>query len=60
MSIARQLGCLVLTATMLLAGCTSVPGPLRKLPVFRNKAEEQTLRKQVEADKFPSAKQAGL
>jgi hypothetical protein len=46
---------------LLCAGCSSTPGPLRKLPIpFGSHSKEQTLRKQVEADSFPTAKQAGL
>jgi hypothetical protein len=47
----RRLCRLTLVALMLLcAGCS----------VFGKSAKEQSLRKQVEADSFPSAKQAGL
>lgn len=42
------------------AGCTSAPGPLKKLPLPFGNSKEQSLLKQVEADSFPTAKQAGL
>ncbi len=42
-------------------GCSSTPGPLRKLSLpFGGNSKDQSLRKQVEADSFPTAKQAGL
>ena len=42
-------------------GCASAPGPLSKLPIpFGGNAKDQSLRKQVEVDAFPTAKQAGL
>jgi hypothetical protein len=42
-------------------GCSSTPGPLQKLPnPLGGLSKDQKLRKQVEADKFPSAKQVGL
>jgi hypothetical protein len=42
-------------------GCTAAPGPLKKLPLpFGGGMKEQALRKQVDADSFPTAKQAGL
>jgi hypothetical protein len=40
-------------------GCASTPGPLDKLPIPFG-SRDQALRKQVEADSFPTAKQAGL
>jgi hypothetical protein len=47
--------------TFLCMGCTALPGPLKKLPTpFGPSAKEQALRKQVEADSFPTARQAGL
>lgn len=47
----RQLGRLTVVALMLLcAGCS----------LFGKSAKEQSLRKQVEADSFPSANQVGL
>jgi hypothetical protein len=56
----RRLGCSLVIGLLVWAGCAGAPGPLRKLPAFGKNAEEQALRKQVEADPFPSAKQAGL
>jgi hypothetical protein len=51
----------VVALILLCAGCTSASGPLRKLPIpLGGNSKEQTLRKQVEADSFPTAKQAGL
>jgi hypothetical protein len=53
-----------LTAASLLMfsiGCSSLPGPLKWLPTpFGEGAKTQALRKQAEADSFPTAKQAGL
>ena len=51
----------MLGAVLLAAGCSLLPGPLKKLPgpLGRNSADE-SLRKQAEADSFPTAKQAGL
>jgi hypothetical protein len=52
-----------LTVVMLVAwsaGCTSTPAPLKKLPLPFAGHKEQALRKQVEADSFPTAQQAGL
>jgi hypothetical protein len=47
-------------AAALLAGCAA-PGPLSTSPwPFGLGARDQSLRKQVEADPFPSAKQVGL
>jgi hypothetical protein len=59
-----NLGQLLWAATIALAlcsfGCTSAPGPLKKLSVPFGNSKDQSLRKQVEADSFPTAKQAGL
>ena len=51
----------LIALTILCVGCSAAPGPLRKLsiPLIGN-SKEQLLRKQVEADSFPTAKQAGL
>ena len=51
----------LIALTLLCLGCSASPGPLRKLslPLIGN-SKEQSLRKQVEADSFPTAKQAGL
>jgi hypothetical protein len=52
---------LVVALMLMCAGCASTPGPLRKasIPVFGS-SKEQSLRKQVEADSFPTAQQSGL
>jgi hypothetical protein len=60
---AGRLLCRMAVVALLLwcLGCASTPGPLRKLPTpFGSHANDQALRKQVEADSFPTAKQAGL
>ena len=51
----------VVMLTVLCLGCSSTLGPLGTLlnPLAAN-SKEQSLRKQVEADSFPTAKQAGL
>ena len=57
-----RLLCAAMLGTVLLAtGCSLLPGPLKKLsgPLGRNSSDE-SLRKQAEADSFPTAKQAGL
>ena len=52
-TLGRRLSRLVVVVLSLLcAGCASVP--------FLGNSKEQTLRKQVEADSFPTAGQAGL
>jgi hypothetical protein len=48
----------VITLILLCTGCTSARGVLQKLPI--PDAKQQALRKQVEGDSFPTAKQAGL
>ena len=42
----------IIAMTLLSAGCASIP--------FLGSSKEQTLRKQVEADSFPTAQQAGV
>jgi hypothetical protein len=51
----------VVLAVLLSAGCSSSAGPTKKQssPWFES-AKDRSLRKQVEADSFPSANQAGL
>jgi hypothetical protein len=51
----------VVVLTLLCASCSSTPGPFGTLlrPLEGN-SKEQSLRKQVESDSFPTAKQAGL
>ena len=51
----------LIALTLFCLGCSAAPGPLKKLsiPLIGN-SKEQSLRKQVEADSFPTAKQAGL
>jgi hypothetical protein len=53
---------LILIASILFClGCSAAPGPLKKLSVpLLGNLKEQSLRKQVAADSFPTAKQAGL
>ncbi len=46
--------------TVVLLGCSAAPAPLKKMNPFGQSAQEESLRKQVEADPFPTAKQAGL
>ena len=41
------------------AGCGIVPGPLKNLVPLGNSSDE-SLRKRVEADSFPAAKNVGL
>ena len=51
----------LIALTLFCLGCSAAPGPLKKLSIpFVGNAKEQSLRKQVEADSFPTAKQAGL
>lgn len=51
----------MLGVVLLAAGCSLLPGPLKKLPgPFGQKSADESLRKQAEADSFPTAKQAGL
>jgi len=51
----------VIVLTLVCVGCTSISGLPKKLPnPFDQSAKEQSLRKQVDADSFPTAKQAGL
>ena len=51
----------LIALTLFCTGCSAAPGPLRKLSIpFIGNPKEQALRKQVEADSFPTAKQAGL
>jgi hypothetical protein len=57
----RRLCCFTLIALTLWAvGCHSAPGRLRNLSLLPEGAKDRSLRKQVEADSFPSAKQVGL
>jgi hypothetical protein len=51
----------LIALTLLCAGCSTAPGPLKNLsvPLIGN-SKEQAMRKQVDADSFPTAKQAGL
>jgi hypothetical protein len=61
-SVGRLLCRSTVVALMLFSvGCTAMPGSLKKLsiPLAKN-SKDESLRKQVEADSFPSAKQAGL
>jgi len=58
-----RLLCRLTTAALVLFAvvCTTLPGPLKWLPApFGESAKNQALRKQAEADSFPTAKQAGL
>jgi hypothetical protein len=57
----RLLRCISLSVLLLSwAGCAS-PGSDTGLSVpFVKKSQDETLRKQVEADSFPTAQQAGL
>lgn len=42
-------------------GCTSMPKPVRNLPAkIGLRSQEAELRAKVEADKFPTAKEAGI
>ena len=42
-------------------GCAAMPGRLARLPLpIGKRSKDQTLRKQVETDSFPTAQQAGL
>ena len=51
----------MLGVVLLAAGCSALPGPLKRLPgPFSRKSADESLRKQAEADSFPTAKQAGL
>jgi len=51
----------MLGVVLLAAGCSLLPGPLKKLPgPFGRNSADESLRKQAEADSFPTAKQAGL
>jgi hypothetical protein len=51
----------VIALACLFTGCTATPGTLKKLPIpFVGASKTQLLRTQVEADSFPTAKQAGL
>jgi len=58
----RLLGRLpVLVLTLVCVGCTSTSVLSKKVPTsFGQSAKEQALRKQVDSDSFPTAKQAGL
>jgi hypothetical protein len=60
----RRLSKLALLAMCLVAisaGCSVLPGPVLKLPSkIGVKSQEAELRAKVEADKFPTAKEAGL
>jgi hypothetical protein len=51
------LGRLILAAIMLFCVGCAAPGPLRELV---GGGSDQSLRKQVEADSFPTAQRAGL
>jgi hypothetical protein len=44
----------------LLLGCAAAPGPLKSWGPFGGDANDRLLRKQVEADPFPSAQKVGL
>ena len=59
--VVRLLCAAMLGAVLLATGCSLLPEPLKKLPgpLGRNSSDE-SLRKQAEADSFPTAKQAGL
>ncbi len=57
----RFAAAVAVAAAVLSAGCAAAPGPLNTSPwPFGLGARDQSLRKQVEADPFPSAKQVGL
>jgi len=57
--IGRRLCHLFVLALMLFSvGCDSAPK--KRLSLFGENAKDRQLREQVEADSFPSAKQAGL
>lgn len=51
----------IVALLLLGVGCASASGPFKKLhlPIGGN-SKEQVLRKQVEADSFPTAQQSGL
>ncbi|MEN6406322.1 MAG: hypothetical protein ABFC77_07615 [Thermoguttaceae bacterium] len=51
---AQRVGRLAILAMLVCVGCKALPTS------FAKNHEDQTLRKQVEADRFPSAKQVGL
>jgi hypothetical protein len=59
-SMERVLHCLLIVLLLLsCAGCAS--GPVKNLSLpFGRSSDDKALRKQVEADSFPTAKQAGL
>jgi hypothetical protein len=60
-AVARPLRAAMLGVVLLAAGCSALPGPLKRLPgPFSRKSADESLRKQAEADSFPTAKQAGL
>jgi hypothetical protein len=52
-------GATVAGLTLLLVGCSDVPGPLKRLSPLGH-SQDESLRKQVEADSFPNAKKVGL
>jgi hypothetical protein len=57
----RRLFCSTLVVALLLSfGCSSAPRPIKRLAAFGENSKDKSLRKQVEADSFPSAKQAGV
>ena len=58
----RRLCRLAVVVSMVFSvGCAAVPGRLARLPIpFGKHSRDQALRKQVEADSFPTAQQAGL
>jgi len=53
-------GLMAVGLTVLFLGCTAAPAPLKKLSPFGANSQDESLRKRVEADPFPTAKQAGL
>ena len=48
----------IIALMLLCAGCGSTP--LKRWSLFGESSKDRALREQVEADSFPSAKQAGL
>jgi hypothetical protein len=45
---------------LLALGCAAAPGPLKTLAPFGKNSSDESLRKRVEADSFPTAQKAGL
>jgi len=52
---------IIVVITLLISGCSEISGPLMKLTSpFGRKTVDESFRKQVQADPFPTAQQAGL